>query len=148
VWDNHGGTGSLGGITGYEMLKREYCLPPLDLAYSALLEDLAQRGLLDETLVVMLGEFGRTPQINKAGGRDHWGPCQSIVLAGGGVKGGMVYGASDRIAAYPTRDPVSPEDLIATVYDTMGLPAETLIRDELGRPQRISEGEVVAGVLG
>ncbi len=147
VWDNHGGTGSLGSITGYEMLKREYCLPPLDLAYSALLEDLAQRGLLDETLVVMLGEFGRTPQINKDGGRDHWGPCQSIVLAGGGVKGGMVHGASDRIAAYPTRDPVSPEDLIATVYETMGLPPETLIRDEVGRPQRISEGEVVAAAL-
>jgi hypothetical protein len=148
VWDNHGGTGSLGGITGYEMLKREYCLPPLDLAYSALLEDLAQRGLLDETLVVMLGEFGRTPQINKAVGRDHWGPCQSIVLAGGGVKGGTVYGASDKIAAYPTRDPVSPEDLIATVYEAMGLPGETLIQDAQGRPQRICEGEVVAGVLG
>jgi hypothetical protein len=147
VWDNHGGTGSLGSITGYEMLKREYCLPPLDLAYSALLEDLAQRGLLDETLVVMLGEFGRTPQINKAVGRDHWGPCQSIVLAGGGVKGGMVHGASDRIAAYPTRDPVSPEDLIATVYETMGLPPETLIRDEVGRPPRISDGEVVAAAL-
>jgi hypothetical protein len=70
------------------------------------------------------------------------------VLAGGGVKGGMVHGASDKIAAYPTRDPVSPEDLIATVYETMGLPGETLIQDAQGRPQRICEGEVVAGVLG
>jgi hypothetical protein len=143
VWDNHGGTGSLGGITGYEMLKKEYCLPPLDLAYSALLEDLSRRGLLDETLVVMLGEFGRTPQINKTGGRDHWGPCQSIVLAGGGIRGGMVHGASDKIAAYPTQDPVTPEDLIATVYDALGVPPETLIHDEQGRPQRISEGDVV-----
>ncbi len=77
VWDNHGGTGSLGGITGYQMLKEKYCLPPLDLAYSALLEDLHERGMLDETLVVMLGEFGRTPKINAAAGRDHWAPARA-----------------------------------------------------------------------
>ena len=75
VWDNHGGTGSLGGITGYQMLKEKYCLPPLDQAYAALLQDLSARGLSDETLIVMLGEFGRTPKINKAAGRDHWGPA-------------------------------------------------------------------------
>lgn len=108
VWDNHGGTGSLGKITGYEMLKEKYCLPPLDRAYSALLEDLSQRGMLDDTVVAMLGEFGRTPKINKNSGRDHWGACQSVVLAGGGVRGGSVYGASDKHAAYPVEKPVSP----------------------------------------
>jgi hypothetical protein len=140
VWDNHGGTGSLGGITGYAMLKEKYCLPPLDLAYSALLEDMSARGLLDETLVVMLGEFGRTPKINAAAGRDHWGACQSIVLAGGGVRGGQVYGASDAHAAYPKNNPVAPEDVIATTYHALGIPPESLIRDREGRPQRVSEG--------
>jgi hypothetical protein len=82
VWDNHGGTAGLGGISGYAMLKEKYCIPPLDLAYSALLEDLAQRGLLDETLVVTVGEFGRMPKINAQQGRDHWGPCYSALLAG------------------------------------------------------------------
>lgn len=148
VWDNHGGTGSIGGITGYEMLRREFCLPPLDLAYSALLEDLDQRGLLDETLVVMLGEFGRTPKINATQGRDHWGPCQSIVLAGGGIRGGQVYGASDEIAAYPTLNPVSPEDLIATVYQALGLPPETAIRDPENRPHHLSEGRVLHELFG
>lgn len=143
VWDNHGGTGSLGSISGYAMLKAPYCLPSLDQGYSALLEDLSERGLLDETLVVALGEFGRTPKINKEAGRDHWGACQSIVLAGGGVRGGQVYGASDKIAAYPTKDPVSPEDLIATVYQSMGIPHETLIRDQQNRPYRLSEGTPV-----
>ncbi|MBI3838567.1 MAG: DUF1501 domain-containing protein [Planctomycetia bacterium] len=140
VWDNHGGTASLGGITGYQMLKEKYCLPPLDRAYSALLEDLSARGLLDETLVVMLGEFGRTPKINKAAGRDHWGACQSVVLAGGGIRGGQVYGASDRHAAYPKNNPVSPEDVIATMYHALGIPPESLIHDREHRPHRISEG--------
>ncbi|MGH9175276.1 MAG: DUF1501 domain-containing protein, partial [Vicinamibacterales bacterium] len=90
VWDNHGGTASLDKISGYDMLKADYCLPSLDRAYAALIADLSDRGLLDETLVVMLGEFGRTPKINPQAGRDHWGPCQSIVLAGGGVRGGQV----------------------------------------------------------
>jgi len=143
VWDNHGGTGSIGGITGYEMLKANYCLPPLDLAYSALLNDLSERGLLDDTLVVMVGEFGRTPKINPQQGRDHWGACQSIVLAGGGINGGQVYGASDAIAAYPTQNPVSPEDLTATVYHAFGLEPKTLIHDSLSRPHRLSEGRVV-----
>lgn len=147
VWDNHGGTGSLGGISGYEMLKAPYCLPALDQAYAALLEDLTQRGLLDETLVLMLGEFGRTPKINKDAGRDHWGACQSVVLAGGGVRGGMVYGESDAQAAYPTKDPVKPEDLIATGYQCLGLPPETLITDSENRPHRLSEGQVMTGVL-
>jgi hypothetical protein len=147
VWDNHGGTGSLGSVSGYAMLKAPYCLPSLDQAYSALLEDLSQRGLLNDTLVVALGEFGRTPKINKDAGRDHWGPCQSVVLAGGGVKGGRVHGASDKIAAYPTKDPVAPEDLIATVYQAMGISPETLIRDQQNRPYRLSEGTPVGAIF-
>jgi hypothetical protein len=148
VWDNHGGTGSLGGITGYQMLKEKYCLPPLDLAYSALLEDLSARGLLDDTLVVMLGEFGRTPKINKAEGRDHWGACQSIVLAGGGIRGGQVYGASDAHAAYPKANPVSPEDVIATMYQALGIAPDSLIHDRENRPHRISEGRPLVELFG
>jgi len=148
VWDNHGGTSSLGKITGYAMLKEKYCLPPLDLAYSALLEDLQQRGLLDETLVVMLGEFGRTPQINKNQGRDHWGACQSIVLAGGGIRGGQVFGSSDRHAAYPASNPVAPEDVIATMYHALGIPPESIIHDRENRPHRISEGRPLVELFG
>ena len=148
VWDNHGGTGSLGGISGYQMLKEKYCLPPLDLAYSALLEDLHARGLLDETLVVMLGEFGRTPKINAAAGRDHWGACQSVVLAGGGIRGGQVYGASDRHAAYPKNNPVAPEDVIATMYHAMGIPSDAILHDRQQRPHRVSEGRPLVELFG
>lgn len=147
VWDNHGGTAGLGGITGYAMLKEKYCLPPLDQGFSALMEDLSVRGLLDETLVVMAGEFGRTPRINATQGRDHWGPCQSVVLAGAGVRGGLVVGSSDRHAAYPKDAPVAPEDLLATIYDAFGLPAETEIRDSLRRPHAISTGRSIAPLL-
>jgi uncharacterized protein (DUF1501 family) len=129
------------------MLKADYCLPSLDRAYAALLGDLSERGLLDETLVVMLGEFGRTPKINSAAGRDHWGPCQSVVLAGGGVRGGQVYGESDRIAAYPSKNPVSPEDMIATMYHSLGLPADSVIYDPQNRPHRVCEGEPVTALF-
>jgi hypothetical protein len=148
VWDNHGGTGGLGSITGYAMLKEKYCIPPLDQAYSALLADLAQRGLLDETLVVTVGEFGRTPKINPTQGRDHWGPCQSALLAGGGIRGGQVYGASDKIAAYVKDNPVSPEDLLATIYHAMGLSPESEIRDRDGRPYRLCEGQPITSLFG
>jgi hypothetical protein len=141
VWDNHGGTGSLGKISGLQMLKEKYCLPPLDQGYSALLEDLSARGQLDETLVAMLGEFGRTPKINKEAGRDHWGPCQSVVLAGGGIRGGQVYGASDKSAAYPTDKPVSPENFIATVHHALGISPEALLYDQQNRPHRACTGE-------
>ena len=143
VWDNHGGTGALGGITGYAMLKEKYCLPPLDLAYSALLEDLERRGMLDDTIVAMYGEFGRTPKINKNGGRDHWGACQSVVFAGGGIRGGNVYGASDKHAAVPIDDPVGPEDILATIYHALGISPETELRDPLGRPYRLVEGRAI-----
>jgi arylsulfatase A-like enzyme len=148
VWDNHGGTAGLGGITGYAMLREKYCIPPLDRAYSALLEDLAQRGLLDETLVVAVGEFGRTPKINATQGRDHWGMCQSALLAGGGVRGGQVYGASDAQAAYVKDNPVSPEDLLATIYHALGVPPDSEVRDRAGRPYRVSEGKPVSSLFG
>jgi hypothetical protein len=148
VWDNHGGTDGLGKITGYAMLKEKYCIPPLDRAYSALIDDLDQRGLLDETLVVAVGEFGRTPKINATQGRDHWGMCQSALLAGGGVRGGQVYGASDAQAAYVKDSPVSPEDLIATIHCALGVPPDGEIRDRDGRPYRACEGTPVTALFG
>jgi hypothetical protein len=148
VWDTHGGTAGLGSIGGFDMLRAPYCIPPLDRAYSALLEDLAQRGLLNETLVVMVGEFGRTPQINRTQGREHWGPCYTALLAGGGIRGGQVYGASDRIAAYPKDNPVAPEDLLATVYEALGVPPDGEIRDREGRPHRLCEGRPVTALFG
>ena len=148
VWDNHGGTGALGGITGYAMLKEKYCIPPLDRAYSALIADLHQRGLLDETLVVAVGEFGRTPKINAMQGRDHWGMAQSALLAGGGVRGGQVYGSTDRQAAFVKDNPVLPEDLLATIYHAMGLAPEDEVHDRAGRPHRISEGRPVTALFG
>jgi hypothetical protein len=147
VWDNHGGTAGLGGITGYAMLKEKYCLPPLDRAFSALLEDLSDRGMLKRTLVVAVGEFGRTPKINPTQGRDHWGMCGSAVLAGGGVRGGQVYGSSDKIGAYPKDDPVSPEDLLATIYQAMGLAPNHEIPDREGKPQRLCEGRAPQELL-
>jgi hypothetical protein len=148
VWDTHGGTAGLGSVGGFDMLRAPYCIPPLDRAYSALLEDLAQRGLLDETLVVATGEFGRTPRINNTQGREHWGPCYTALLAGGGVRGGQVYGASDRTGAFPRDNPVAPEDLLATVYEALGVPPESEIRDRENRPYRICEGRPVTALFG
>jgi hypothetical protein len=122
-------------------------MPKMDLAYSALLEDLADRGLLDSTLVVWMGEFGRTPKINPAGGRDHWGHVFSVALAGGGVKGGIVHGASDRIGGHPKDGRVQPQDLTATIFHCLGYPAETELHEALGRPVPISRGEVVRQVI-
>jgi hypothetical protein len=148
VWDNHGGTPDLGGLTGYAMLKANYCIPPLDRGLSALLDDLGQRGLLDETLVVVMGEFGRTPKINPTAGRDHWGACQSVLLAGGGVRGGQVYGATDKQAAYVKDLPVRPEDLLATVYHAFGLSPDSEIHERDRRPVRITEGKPVTALFG
>ncbi len=119
---------------------RDDLLPPADRAFSALIEDLEARGLLESTLVVALAEFGRTPRINRSAGRDHWPDCFSAVLAGGGVRGGAVYGASDRLGAYPAADPVTPGDLAATLFWRFGLDAATEIRDLTGRPYRLAEG--------
>lgn len=115
--------------------------------YSPLLEEQEQRGLLSETLVATFGEFGRTPRINNTGGRDHWGPSQSAVLAGGGTCGSEVYGASNQHAAYPTHHPVTPEDLLATICHAFGLPPETEIPDPQGRPLRISNGRPVLALF-
>ncbi len=123
---------------------RDHLLPPADRGVSALIEDLAARGLLDSTLVVTLGEFGRTPRINGAGGRDHWPDCFSVLLAGGGVKGGSTYGTSDKIGAYPESDPVTPGDLAATLFDRFGVNPTTEIHDLTGRPWRIADGKPIA----
>jgi hypothetical protein len=115
-------------------------IPPADEAFSALIEDLESRGLLETTLVVAMGEFGRTPKINGTGGRDHWPDCYTAVLAGGGLRGGTVYGASDRVGAYPARDPVTPGDLAATIFWRFGIDPDTEVRDQTGRPFRLAEG--------
>ena len=122
-------------------------MPVMDQAYSALLEDLHARGLLGETLVVWMGEFGRSPKINPAGGRDHWGHVFSVALAGGGVRGGQVLGASDRLGGHPRDGRVRPEDLTATVFHCLGHRPDAEISDTLGRPHPASRGEVIRGAL-
>jgi hypothetical protein len=122
-------------------------LPPTDAAYAALIEDLADRGLLDETLVVLLGEFGRTPKFNAAGGRDHWPWCFSAVLAGGGLRGGQVYGASDKIASYPSANAVTPQDLMATLYYCLGIDPHTILHDQQNRPYTLVEGKPLEMLL-
>ena len=130
------------------MLKAYYCLPSLDKGFAALMEDLQGRGLLDETLVAMWGEFGRTPKLNPAQGRDHWGACQSAVFAGGGIRGGQVYGSSDKDATYPSSNPVSPEDMLATVYHSLGINPEATLRDSLNRPHQIVDGRPLTELFG
>lgn len=149
LWDNHGSDKPVcGGYNkGVEMLTAPYCCPAFDRAFSALLEDLSQRGLLDETLVVVAGEFGRTPKMNKNAGRDHWAACYSTVLAGGGVQGGRIHGASDSQAAYVKDSPVRPEDLGATVLHAFGLSPETPVYDAARRPVRASKGQPVTALF-
>jgi uncharacterized protein (DUF1501 family) len=122
-------------------------MPRYDPAHSALLEDLAARGLLDSTLVACIAEFGRTPKINPAGGRDHWGHVYSVCLAGGGIRGGVVHGASDRIGGHPKGGKVQPQDLTATLFHCLGHHPDTEIRDTEGRPVPISRGEVIRQIL-
>lgn len=141
-WDTHG----FGDKPMYPILKR-YLLPIADQTLPTLIDDLEDRGLLDDTLVVWVGEFGRTPRINKLAGRDHWPQCYPAVLAGGGVKRGCVFGASDRLGAYPATDPVRPEDLSATLFHLLGLDPATEIHDALDRRLPISPGRVIDGVL-
>ena len=105
------------------------------------------RGLLDETIVVTVGEFGRTPKINPNQGREHWGMCYSALVAGGGIRGGQVYGSSDKIGAYPSDNPIDPVDIHATMYHCMGLDSAALIHDRLGRPHPLSVGQPVLALL-
>jgi hypothetical protein len=130
-WDTH--------TKNFELLKT-FHLPYLDLAYSALMEDLESRGLLDETLVVVMGEMGRTPKINGNAGRDHWTSCYSVLFSGGGIRGGMVHGRSDAQAAYPDEDGVLPGDICATIYHCLGIDPEMPIHDTTGRPFPVAHG--------
>jgi hypothetical protein len=139
-WDCHADGGALG--TTLDDYKETLC-PMFDMAYTALLDDLHQRGLLDSTLVVAMGEFGRTPQLNAGGGRDHWPGVWSVLFAGGGVRGGQVIGASDRTGAEPRERPVTPAEIAATVYRGLGInPASELPGPE-GRPLRLVDAEPI-----
>ncbi len=138
-WDTHG--------DNFNRLKNDL-IPPADQALTALLEDLEQRGMLDETIVAWVGEFGRRPQITKNNaGREHWPFCYSGLLAGGPIKRGHVFGASDRQAAYPTADPVSPLDYAATILHGMGISIEETLYDRENRPHKLTGGKVIDGLL-
>jgi arylsulfatase A-like enzyme len=126
---------------------RERLVPPTDRALSALITELAERGMFDDTLLVVMGEFGRTPRLNPQAGRDHWPFAQSILLAGAGISGGTTYGATDRLAAYPSERPVTPLDLGQTILHLLGVPADVELRDRLGRPLPASRGEVLYDLI-
>jgi hypothetical protein len=125
TWDTHGGN--------FTKLKNEL-LPQLDRAVSALLNDLEARGMLERTVVAIMGDFGRTPKINPGAGRDHWNFCYSLMLAGGGFKRGYVHGASDRIGARPSLNPLGPADIVASIYHCLGIPHDLEMQDRLQRP--------------
>lgn len=142
TWDTHG--------NAFPHLKNNL-LPPMDQCVSALIDDLEGRGLLDSTMIVMAGEFGRTPRIfglpqhYRLPGRDHWGAVQTVFFAGGGIPGGTIVGSSDRIGGYPASAPQTPENFAATIYDRLGLPRTALWHDSLGRPHFIYEAEPIQG---
>lgn len=140
-WDTH--------EAAFRNLKN-YLLPPTDRAVSALMDDLSDRGMLDDVMIVMAGEFGRTPKVftfkgakTNLPGRDHWGPVQSVFFAGGGVRGGTVIGASDRIGGYPKADPQTPENMAATIYEALGLPKTVVWKDRLDRPHHVYHGDPI-----
>jgi hypothetical protein len=145
TWDTHG--------NAFPHLKNNL-LPPMDRCVSALLDDLEARGLLDTTMIVMAGEFGRTPRISRLPqsyalpGRDHWGAVQTVFFAGGGVRGGTVVGSSDRIGGYPATSPQTPENMAATIYETLGLPRTTQWFDAAQRPHHVYHGEPIGGLMG
>jgi hypothetical protein len=144
TWDTHGNI--------FPHL-RDKLFPPTDKAVSALLDDLNESGLLDSTLIVMAGEFGRTPRISrlpqfyKLPGRDHWGAVQTVFFAGGGVRGGRVVGSSDKIGGHPATEPQTPENMAATIYHSLGIPASAMWQDTLDRPHHVYYGEPIAGLL-
>lgn len=124
-----------------------WLMPALDQVYSALIEDLSDRGLLDEVLVCLVSEFGHTPKFNARKGRDHWGNAFSIVLAGGGIRGGVVHGATDQQSAYPLTSPVRPADYLATVYHCLGFDPDTMVHDMENRPIPITRGRIIEDIL-
>jgi uncharacterized protein (DUF1501 family) len=138
VWDTH--------KDNFNQLRKRL-VPPMEQAFVALLDDLTERGLLDETLVVWMGDFGRTPVINKDAGRDHWPQCYSVVLAGGGIRGGQVVGESDAHGAYPKECPVTPADVHATVFAALGYDFRTTYQTTDGRPMYVSDGSPIAEIL-
>src|SRR5262245_42405078 len=139
MWDTH--------AQNADRLQDSLC-PQFDVTFAALMDDLTDRGLLDETLVVVIGEFGRTPRINKQGGRDHWGHVFSMALAGAGVRGGQVIGASDKNGAYPVTDPIRGRDVTATIFHLLGIDPNGVFRDKANQPHLITQGEPVRSVLG
>jgi hypothetical protein len=145
AWDTHG--------NAFPHLKN-FLLPPTDQALSALIDDLDDSGRLDDTLIVMAGEFGRTPKISglpqhyKLPGRDHWGAVQTVFFAGGGIQGGHVVGSSDKNGAYPESDPQKPENMAATIYQSLGLPQTAAWLDEVDRPHHIYHGSPILGLQG
>lgn len=138
AWDTHG---------DHCQSAKSFLMPMFDQTFSALLDDLEDRGLLDETLVVALSEFGRTPRFNKNAGRDHWGSCFSVAMAGGGMKRGYIHGASDGQAAAPLSGIMSPADLCATIFHCLGLSPDTIVHEQTGRPVPISRGVVVEDLM-
>lgn len=138
LWDTHANNNA--------RMKDVLC-PQFDQGFTALIEDLETRGLLNETLVVAVGEMGRTPKFNGSGGRDHWGNVFSFALAGAGVRSGQVYGASDRNGAYPARDRVTPPELVATILHLLGISHEATFPDRNGRPMRVVEGEPISALI-
>ncbi len=147
AWDTH---------RDHFPLLKQSILPMFDQAFSALLGDLHRRGLLESTLVVAMGEFGRTPRVGQItssagadkGGRDHWPHCYTVLMAGGGTPGGAIFGASDAHAAYPARDPVTPADVAATIYSALGVDPEMPILDPLGQPHILTSGTPIRPLLG
>jgi hypothetical protein len=139
TWDTHGGN--------FNSLKNTL-LPQFDAACSSLVDDLAQRGMLERTLVAVMGDFGRSPKVNAGAGRDHWNYCYSLMLIGGGFKGGFVYGASDKIGAFPARDALVPGDVVSTIYHALGIDPAYELHDQLDRPHRlVPAGRLVPELL-
>jgi hypothetical protein len=143
-WDTHG--------DNFNQLK-ERLLPNTDQTVPTLIEDLAARGLLDETLVVWMGEFGRSPRITNTqqfgpDGRDHWPQCYTAIMAGGGTRGGAIHGSSDKNGAYPATDPVRPDDIAATMFWALGIDPATEVYDTLNRPLPIADGSPITSIFG
>jgi hypothetical protein len=133
LWDTH--RNNAGRV-------RDVLCPQFDRTFATLIEDLATRGLLDETLVVAMGEFGRSPKINAEGGRDHWGSCFSVALAGAGLGGGQIIGASDHIGGVPAMHPVRPPELAATIFHLLGIAPNAEFMDPLNRPRSVTDSGI------